>query len=238
MPTLEKQRTIRPGHPPVGMSGSVTDDIRLGFDNATAGVAFGQLPHQHLADEIAGESDGINRQLRAREQQMAILMVSRSQGIRSTHCAREGPGSNGSPKYWVSRATFPSTELHDAHGVRQAAVIGQDIFSDPEVARADYPPHSEAFPVRLRGARRLDVAPPADALARLRIFEHRVLSINVVLRLEIVRIGRGPVAIQSRLNLAVVHIEFPTVDGEPLYHATRSMMCPSLGQQSQIATEG
>ena len=29
--------------------------------------------------------------------------------IRSTHCAREGPGSNGSPKYWVSRATLPST---------------------------------------------------------------------------------------------------------------------------------
>ena len=32
-----------------------------------------------------------------------------AQGIRSTHCAREGPGSNGSPKYWVSRATSPST---------------------------------------------------------------------------------------------------------------------------------
>ena len=29
-------------------------------------------------------------------------------GIRSTHCAREAPGSNGSAKYWVSRATFPS----------------------------------------------------------------------------------------------------------------------------------
>jgi hypothetical protein len=28
--------------------------------------------------------------------------------IRSTHRAREGPGSNASLKYWVSRATFPS----------------------------------------------------------------------------------------------------------------------------------
>ena len=42
------------------------------------------------------------------ERRMATLMAVRLQGIRSTHCAREGPGSNGSPKYWVSRATFPS----------------------------------------------------------------------------------------------------------------------------------
>jgi hypothetical protein len=42
------------------------------------------------------------------ERQMAILAAARFQDIRSTHCAREGPGSNGSPKYWVSRATFPS----------------------------------------------------------------------------------------------------------------------------------
>jgi hypothetical protein len=65
-------------------------------------------PYQHLADEIAGESDRIERQLRAREQPMTILWAERFQGIRSTHCARDGPGSNGSPKYWVSRATFPS----------------------------------------------------------------------------------------------------------------------------------
>jgi hypothetical protein len=38
----------------------------------------------------------------------AVTSAARFQGIRSTHCAREGPGSNGSPKYWVSRATFPS----------------------------------------------------------------------------------------------------------------------------------
>jgi len=76
---------------------------------------------------------------------------------------------NGSPKYWVSR--------------------------DPEIARTDYPPHSEAFPVRLRGARRLNVPSATDTLARLRIFEHSVLSINIVLRFEVVRIGGSPVAI-------------------------------------------
>lgn len=35
-------------------------------------------------------------------------LVSCFHRISSTHCAREGPGSNASPKYWVSRATFPS----------------------------------------------------------------------------------------------------------------------------------
>src|SRR5437763_4317538 len=105
---------------------------------------------------------------------------------------------------------LPIEELHDAHGVRRLPVIGQDIFSDPEVARADYPPHCEAFPVRLRRARRADLAPAANALARLRIFEHRVLPVNLVLRLEIVRIGRSPVAIQSRSNLSAFHIKSPS----------------------------
>jgi hypothetical protein len=43
----------------------------------------------------------------------------------------------------------------------------------------------------------------------LRIFEHRVLSINLVLPLEVVRIGGDPVAIQSRSNLSVFHIKSP-----------------------------
>ena len=87
---------------------------------------------------------------------------------------------------------LPIEELHDAHGVRRPPVIGQDIFGDPEVARADYPPHCEAFPVRLRGARRLDLPPPADTLARLRIFEHRFLSVNLMFQLEVVSRRRQP----------------------------------------------
>src|SRR6202043_1731413 len=98
---------------------------------------------------------------------------------------------------------LPIEELHDAHGVRRPPVIGQDIFRDPEVARADDPPHCEAFPVRLRGARRLNLSPPACALARLRIFEHGVPSINLMLPIKVVGIGGGPMAIQSRSNLPV-----------------------------------
>src|SRR3954453_17675270 len=88
---------------------------------------------------------------------------------------------------------LPLTELHDAHGVGRPPVIGQNIFSDPEVARADHPPHREAFSVRLRGARGLYLPPAAYALARLRIFEHRVLSVNLMFHLEVVRIRGSPV---------------------------------------------
>jgi hypothetical protein len=60
-------------------------------------------------------------------------------------------------------------------------------------------PHCKAFPVRLRGRRRQDVVPATDALARLRVLEHRILSVNLVLRLEVVRVGGGPVAIRAAL---------------------------------------
>src|ERR1700746_3103986 len=85
------------------------------------------------------------------------------------------------------------------------------MFSSPEVPRADYPPHCEAFLIRLRGARRLNLPPPADALARLRIFEQRVLSVNLVLRLGVVRIGGGPVAIQGRFDVVVFHLDLPSL---------------------------
>jgi hypothetical protein len=45
--------------------GGIADDIGLGLDNAAADDAFRQLAHQYLANEIAGERDRIDRQLRA-----------------------------------------------------------------------------------------------------------------------------------------------------------------------------
>ena len=89
-----------------------------------------------------------------------MLTAASFQDIRWTHRAREGPGANGSPKYWVF--AFPSRNSMMLNGVRR--------FTDPEAARANDPPRCKAFPVRLRGARRLNIPPPADALARLRVF--------------------------------------------------------------------
>ena len=72
MPPLEKERAVTPSHPAVGVPGGIAHDIRLGLDDTTAGDTFGQLPHQHLADEIAGERDRIDRQFRASERRVAI----------------------------------------------------------------------------------------------------------------------------------------------------------------------
>src|SRR5260370_38535931 len=54
------------------------------------------------------------------------------------------------------------------------------------------------------------MAPAADALARLRILEHGVLPVDLVLHLEVVRIGRRPVEIQSRSNLPAFHLNLPS----------------------------
>jgi hypothetical protein len=105
---FEKERKIARRHAAVGVPRGVTDDIHLGLGDAAASDAFGDFPDQYPVDEIASERDCIDRQLCTREQWMATLMPARFQRICSTHCAREGPGSNGSPKYWVSRTTFPS----------------------------------------------------------------------------------------------------------------------------------
>jgi hypothetical protein len=82
----------------------------------------------------------------------------------------------------------------------------------PEVGSAEYPPHCEALCVRLSKARRLNVAPAADALARLRVLEHRILSVNLMLCLEVVGVGGGPVAIQGRSDVVVFHLDLPLVD--------------------------
>src|SRR6185312_9714183 len=80
---------------------------------------------------------------------------------------------------------LPVPELHDAYRVRRPPIVGQDQFSDPEVGRTEYPPHREALLVRLCKTRCLDVVPTADAFPRLRILEHRVLSVNPMLLFEV-----------------------------------------------------
>lgn len=84
MPAFEKERPITRRHPAVGVPRGVTDDIRLGLDDAAAGDAFSHLPHQYLADEITSERDRIDRQLRTRERWIATLMPARFQRICST----------------------------------------------------------------------------------------------------------------------------------------------------------
>src|SRR5271166_6464782 len=102
-------------------------------------------------------------------------------------------------------------ELHDAHRVGRPAVICEDEFRDPEVARADDAANREALRVRLRDARRLDVVPAPDALARLRVLEHCVLPVYVVLDIEVICVRSGPVAIERLSNLILTHPPAPPV---------------------------
>src|SRR5580693_3095202 len=94
-------------------------------------------------------------------------------------------------------------ELHDAHGVGRLAVIRQDEFGDPKITAANDSPDRKPLLVWLAGALALYVAPAAGSLAGLRVFQHRVLVIDAVLRFKIVGIGRRPMLIQCRTDLLI-----------------------------------
>src|SRR5689334_18797401 len=74
-------------------------------------------------------------------------------------------------------------EFHDAHRVRRDAVIGQHEFTDPEIAAAGHSPERKTLLVRLDEPALLNLAPADDALARLRIVEHGILAVDVMLDL-------------------------------------------------------
>jgi hypothetical protein len=86
-----------------------------------------------------------------------------------------------------------------------APVVGEHELADPKVAAAQQASHGEALAVRLRGARCLDVVPTTDALARLRVGQHRVSSVDLVLGLKVVGVGGRPVALQGGARFVVTH---------------------------------
>src|ERR1700691_2431876 len=96
-------------------------------------------------------------------------------------------------------------EFHDADHKEGLAVVGHHEFGDPEVTFAKHPPHREAFRVRLRGARRLNVVPAADALTRLRIVENCVITVDLVFCREVIGVGCRPVTPQRGLYIVVPH---------------------------------
>jgi hypothetical protein len=83
---------------------------------------------------------------------------------------------------------LPVPELHDTHCVGRRAVVCKDEFSDPKVASTEYASHRKALPVRLRKTRRLNIASTADPLRGLRVFKHCIVAVNLMLRLEIIRV--------------------------------------------------
>src|SRR3984885_9094866 len=114
-----------------------------------------------------------------------------------------GPRREGIAEVLSLTGNLAVSKLHDTHRVRRRTVVCKNEFADPKVARTEYAPHCKALLVRLRSTRRLNIAPAADPLAGLRILEHGIVVINLVLGLEIIGVRGGPVAIQSRANVLV-----------------------------------
>src|SRR3984885_14710095 len=141
---------------------------------------------------------------------------------------------------WIRKVLcFPrnliALELHDAHGVGRLTVICQDEFGDPKITAAGDSSDRKPLVARLTSALVLYVASTAGSLARLRVFQHRVLVIDAVLRFKIVGIGCRPVLIQCRTDLLIsrsrgllpllliVHLEPPARGSLNLNSKARSL---------------
>src|SRR3954465_13829867 len=108
---------------------------------------------------------------------------------------------------FVGHQTF--AEFHDAHRVRWYAVIGNDEFSDPEIAAADNSPDLKTLLVGLDGSALLNVVPAADPLARLRIIKHGILAVDFMFDLEIARVRSVPMTLQRRPHGSIIHLDLP-----------------------------
>ena len=63
---------------------------------------------------------------------------------------------------------------------------------------------------------------------RLRIFDHCILLVNLMLRLEVVRVGGGPVAIQGRSDVVVFHLDLPSITLAIHFNELRTGPMPDL----------
>jgi len=77
---------------------------------------------------------------------------------------------------------------------------------DPEIAVADDPLYGEALLAWLHRSALLNIASTPNAIAGLRIVEHRILAIDLMLDGKIIRIGCGPMAFERSSYLATFHL--------------------------------
>ena len=121
MSALEKQRAIARRHAPVGVPGGVADTIGLGLDDAAARRAFGQLPHEELANEKAGERGRVDRQRRAEARPC------RRPGSHPLDQMRaRRPGLERIAEILRLAGDLAVAELHDADRVGRPPVIGAE----------------------------------------------------------------------------------------------------------------
>ena len=84
-------------------------------------------------------------------------------------------------------------------------IIGDDIFSNPEIAAAEYTPNGEVL-VGKQPTRRPDGTPATDALAGLGILQHRVVVVDLMLDIIVAGLRRSPVPIQRGSVALIFHV--------------------------------
>ena len=88
-----------------------------------------------------------------------------------------------------------------------ASIITDDIFGNPKIAAPDHAPNGEVL-VGKQLPRRPDGEPTTDALAGLRVLQHGVVVIDLILSIIVTGLRRSPVPVQRSSDVLVSHLAF------------------------------
>jgi hypothetical protein len=101
---------------------------------------------------------------------------------------------------------FAVAELHDANGEGRAALVGDGVFGDPEIARAEDAPDVEAGGMAgMMAAEGLKIAAAEDSLAGLGIIADDVVGVDVVFGVEVAGCGGLPMGVEGFADLILLH---------------------------------
>jgi hypothetical protein len=97
---------------------------------------------------------------------------------------------------------FPVFKFHDAYGVERAALVGNRIFRNPEVAGSEKPPDGKIPRMpRVMAAKILQIPFAGDPFTGLRVIADNLLVINFVLGILISGRRSSPMPSQSGFDL-------------------------------------
>jgi hypothetical protein len=93
---------------------------------------------------------------------------------------------------------FAVLKLHDGDGVERAALVGDRVFRNPQLAGSEKPPNAEARRLaRVMAAEVLQIPFAVYAFTRLRIIADNMLVVDFMLDLLISGRRSGPMLAQS-----------------------------------------
>lgn len=98
---------------------------------------------------------------------------------------------------------FAVLKLHHADSVERAAFVGDRVFRNPQFARSEKPPNSEARRlVRVMAAEVLQIPFAVYAFTGLRVVADDMLVVDFMLDILISSRGSGPMLAQSGFDLS------------------------------------